>query len=71
MTNFNRLTRRKDDWPCRMNICTAEDWIEEITGTSEYNWSNSDFCSSCPFMQYINRLAELEDEKERMEDDRK
>ena len=66
---MRRLTRHIDDYPCRIANCLAEDWIEDLTGVIVYNWEEA--CSQCPFEKYINRLAELEDEAERMEDDRK
>lgn len=69
-----RFTRTKDKYPCRIaDGCPAEDWIEEVTGVSIYDWSRRDIspCSDCPFEKYINRLAEYEDEAENMEDDRK
>lgn len=71
--HIERITRRKDKWPCRIaNGCPAEDWIEIITGTSIDEWdTQGSICKTCPFEQYINRLAEFEDEAEYMEDDRK
>ena len=68
-----RLTRKKDDFKCRVGKgdCTVEDWIENLTGLSIYNWESDDFCEICPFEKYINRLADFEDEAEKMEDDLK
>ena len=65
----NRLTRRIDEWPCRIaDGCPAEEWIYAITGSYKYD---EEPCDNCPFEKYINRLAEYEDEAERMEEDKK
>ena len=67
---MRRLTRQKDEWPCRLaGGCPAEGWIEDLG----YNLDEmeGDICNDCPFEKYINKLAEYEDEKERMEDDLK
>ena len=63
---MERLTRREIEefYPCRIKQCYAEEWMREIYG--EYPL---DTCGNCPFEKYINRLAELEDETEKMEDD--
>lgn len=64
MTNFNRLTRRKDEYECRIVDCPIYE--------GSNNWCvEDDPCKACPFEKYINRLAELEDFVEEMEDDRK
>lgn len=69
---MKRLTKHIDEYPCRIANCLAEDWIENLTGVTVYNWkSDEDVCNQCPFKKYINRLAEFEDETERMEDDGK
>lgn len=65
---MKRLTRHIDEYPCRIIDCSVEDWIEDLTGVIVYN---KGVCDQCPFEKYINRLAELEDETERMEDDGK
>lgn len=60
---MERLTRAKDNFPCRLaSTCYAEDWIEKTTGVTSYNW-NSDFseCDYCPFEEIINHLGTLED----------
>ena len=67
---MRRLTRKPDKWPCRIGECLAEDWIEDLTGIMRSHWGE-EICEHCPFEKYINRLAELEDEAELMEDDRK
>ena len=59
---MDRMTRHKDEWPCRIDKCEAENWVLEI---------QDDYCSTCPFEKYINKLAEYEDLAELMEDDRK
>ena len=69
---MKRLTKHVDKYPCRIIDCLAESWIEDLTGVAAYNWkSDEGVCNQCPFEKYINRLAELEDEAERMEDDGK
>lgn len=67
-----RLTRHYDEWPCRIaNGCPAEAWIIGLTGVSTADWAGDYVCDTCPFEKFINRLAELEDEKEFSEDDLK
>lgn len=61
-----RLTRKKDQYPCRMaGGCPADEWIIKHGG----NPDNS--CNDCPFEKYINALADYEDEAERIKDDGK
>ena len=63
-----RYTRHIDEYPCRLKIeCGAEDWMQELYG----HYPQGDLCDTCPFMEIINRLAELEDENEELEDDKK
>lgn len=63
-----RYTRHIDKFPCRLKIeCEAEEWMRKIYG----HYTEEDFCTTCPFMKIINHLAELEDENERLDDDRK
>lgn len=63
---MERLTRRKDQYPCRMaGECPAGEWITDLGG----NGSNS--CDNCPFEKYINALAEYEDKVEKLIDDNK
>lgn len=60
---MSRLTRKKDQYPCRIaNSCPAEEWIEENTGAY-----CSDICENCPFEKYINTLAMYEDMMEQAE----
>jgi len=66
---MQRMTRRQDEYPCRINHCTAEEWIEDVIDMSIY-WYE-DCCEGCPFMAYINKLAEYEDLEEKLEDDLK
>lgn len=61
---FNRLTRNKDDWSCRINECFAEEWMY-----NHYGSYCDDPCKDCPFEKIINRLAEFEDAAAYMEDD--
>jgi hypothetical protein len=61
-----RLTRKKDQYPCRIaDGCPADDWIMELGGNP------TDSCKNCPFEKYINALANYEDEEERIKDDGK
>lgn len=65
---MERLTRVKDSFPCRIKECDAENWMYDLYGNYVYNKS---ICEECPFMTIVNRLAELEDQMERCEDDGK
>ena len=68
---MNRITRQKDNFPCRFKGgCPAEEWIRDITDT-EYNKWQKQVCDNWPFEKYINKLAEYEDKEEMMEDDLK
>lgn len=67
MINFERTTRIKDDWPCRINKCVAEEWMRDLYG----EYPDDSVCENCPFENIVNHLAELEDYLETMEDDRK
>ena len=65
-----RLTRQKDEYECRIpGRCPAEEWIEDLG--YDLDEMTGHICASCPFEIYINKLAEYEDEKEKMEDDLK
>ena len=54
-----RLTQPTKDYECRMKKCMAEDWMYYLTGDYPKN-----ICDKCPFQDLVNRLAELEDEKD-------
>lgn len=57
---MERLTRDKDEWPCRMaGGCPAESWIINHSGDVD-----GAICEDCPFEKYINKLAEYEDLEE-------
>jgi len=58
-----RLTKNLDEWECRAGECKVEDWIEHISGVNCLDWEH-DCCDSCPFMVFINKLAEYEDKEE-------
>ena len=60
-----RMTRRKDQYECRIDSCPAEDWFDNIG----YIYEDASYCQTCPFEKYINKLAEYEDNKEKYEDD--
>jgi len=61
---MERLTSKHTKYECRMVNCPAEAWMEETTGFPEYKWEDNRYpCDDCPFMAYINRLAEYEDKE--------
>ena len=61
---MSRLTRKKDQYPCRMaGGCPADEWIYNHGGDPD------DCCVDCPFEKYINALAKHEDAAEKLEDD--
>lgn len=60
-----RMTRRKDQYECRIDGCPAEDWFDNIG----HIYEDASYCQTCPFEKYINKLAEYEDDKEKYEDD--
>lgn len=66
---MERLTRRKDEHECRIKDCFVEDWMKNLYG--HYLDIDVPICEGCPIMPIANHLAELEDEKEKMEDDLK
>lgn len=69
---MKRLTRRKDSFECRfLGGCPADTWMMSVTKTNSVTWGENNPCDACPFEKYINRLAELEDEMEKAEDDGK
>ena len=69
---MSRLTGRERDCECYIGEeCPAEDWIYKVAGPFVYWNPNTYICEECPFMKYINKLAEYEDKEERMEDDLK
>ena len=68
MLNFERMTRHKDDYPCRIKDgCLAEAWMHDLYDS----YPDESPCDYCPFEEIINHLAELEDYLEEMEDDGK
>ena len=70
---MSRLTGRERDCECYIGEnCPAEDWMYEVTGAPFVSWNPKTYiCDNCPFMKYINKLAEYEDMEEKMEDDLK
>ncbi len=55
-------TREKDNFECRIKeACPAEEWMETVTGYEYWKWKEDEYCKSCPFEKYINKLAEYED----------
>ena len=50
---MQRLTSRNKEWECRIDYCDVDDYS----------------CDNCPFIKYINKLAEYEDRIEELEDD--
>lgn len=54
---MSRLTNPSKEFECRWGQqCEAEQWFYDIYG--EYPES---LCDNCPFMKFINALAEKED----------
>lgn len=70
---MSRLTREKDEYRCRIKECCMEEWVEELTGVTSYNWETSSefMCDNCPLEKYVNKLAEYEDEFDKREKFRK
>ena len=56
----NRLTRVKDDFPCRIKGCEIEDWLIDLYGDLPVN---ADVCANCPVMKICNKLAAYEDKE--------
>ena len=58
-----RLTRPKDEWECRLaGPCPAEGWITDNLG-APLDMLRESVCDNCPFIEYINKLAEYEDKE--------
>lgn len=53
-----RLTSKNKEYECRIGGCEVENWV------SSFRNDKIDFCETCPFMKYINKLAEYEDREE-------
>lgn len=70
---MSRLTREKDEYRCRIKECCMEEWVEELTGVTSYNWETSSefMCDNYPLEKYVNKLAEYEDEFDKREKFRK
>ena len=67
MLTFERMTRHKDAYICRIKGgCGAEEWMD-----THYGEYPGYVCDECPFMNVINHLAELEDYLEEMENENK
>lgn len=61
---MERLTRKKDNYPCRLaGGCMAEEWMVSCYH-GEVGYPEGVVCDTCPFMKYINTLAEYEDKEE-------
>ena len=63
---MDRLTRKKDQYECRIKDCGAENWMYGLFKKFPENP-----CENCPFEKVVNILADYEDNAERMEDDGK
>ena len=59
-----RLTREKDQYECRIDVCYAESWMRDIYGHYPLFEETPNICDHCPFMPIINKLAEYEDKEE-------
>ena len=58
-----RLTRVKDRYECRVDTCFAESWMCDVYGHYPLFESTENVCDHCPFMSYINKLADYEDKE--------
>ena len=67
---FKRLTSPRSEFECRHKECEAEDWMFDIYDIYPSRL-HVDICSTCPFMNIINKLAEYEDKESMYEDDLK
>ena len=56
-----RLTRKKDNYPCRIKNCYIEDWVLEHIVKGELI---GNLCNDCPIEPLVNKLAEYEDREE-------
>lgn len=56
-----RMTRKKDQNECRIDKCKAEQWMFELYSN---NYPDHYICKDCPFKEYIDYLAQLEDSLE-------
>ena len=57
-----RLTRKKDQYPCRIaGGCPVEDWLIDSGAILD---DSTRLCDNCPIEKYINKLAEYEDKEE-------
>ena len=61
---MNRLTNRDNKSECKIH-CLADEWMYMLYD----KYPSHIICETCPFKQYIDRLAKLENEQERMEND--
>lgn len=50
----------RENYECRMKNCQMENYLRNFYIDTDI----IDFCDECPFINAINRLADLEDEKE-------
>ena len=55
-----RLTRKKDEYECRIANCNAEEWMNKLYG----DFPPENLCDNCPFESFVNKLAEFEDKEE-------
>jgi hypothetical protein len=65
-----RMTRKKDNFPCRIaGGCKAEEWMQDHY--TEEIYPSKNICYDCPFEELINKLADYEDKEEMLLDDGK
>ena len=58
---MERLTRQKDEYPCRIADCNMEKYLESL---NVEDFSLLDYCTNCPIFPIVNKLAEYEDKEE-------
>lgn len=59
---MTRLTRKKDNYPCRIKECKAEKWMNSFSFYGYYLEHSP--CRDCPFEEIVNKLGEYEDLEE-------
>ena len=57
---MKRFTNESKKYECRIKKCYAEDWMFELYGKYV---NKANICETCPFLEAISHLAELEDKE--------
>lgn len=61
-----RFTQKDSPYECKLKECEVDNWIRSFGG----DYAETP-CDTCPFMKIVNKLAEYEDEAEKLIDDGK